>query len=91
MSSRIRGAILRSSEQFVNDMPVNVRQPALDAVVIERQPLVVDAEQVQNRGVEIVVRHRVRADRSAKVVGRAVGEAGLETGTAIQTLKAFWL
>ena len=50
----------RSGYQFVNDVPVNVRQPPLDAVVIEGQPLVVDAEQMQNRGMEIVHRDGAR-------------------------------
>ena len=35
-------------------MPVDVGQPAVDAVVAERQPFVVDAQQVQDRGVQVV-------------------------------------
>ena len=35
-------------------LPVHVGQPALDAVVVVGQPLVVQAQQVQDRGVEVV-------------------------------------
>jgi len=38
-------------------MAVHVRQASLDAVVIEREPFVIDAEQVQDRGVEVVPGH----------------------------------
>ena len=70
-------AVRRSSR---DDVPVNVRQPPLDAVVIERQSLVVDAQQVQDRGVEIV--HRTGSSwPTAKFVGLAVGKPGLETGS----------
>ena len=38
----------------MNDFAMHVRQPSLDAVVVVRQPCVVDAEEVQDRGVEVV-------------------------------------
>ena len=59
-------------------MPVDVRQAPLDAVVVERQPLVVDAQQVQDGGVEVVGRHRVDDRGIADGVGGPVGEALLE-------------
>ena len=37
-----------------DDVPVDVGQPAVDAVVADGQPLVVDAQQVQDRGVQVV-------------------------------------
>ena len=59
-------------------MPVHVGQAALDAVVVEGQPLVVDAEQVQRGGVQVVaVAWGVRR-LEAEVVARAVGDAALE-------------
>ena len=46
-----------SSRQHLADhVPFDVGQPALDAVVLEGQSLVVEAEQVQDRGVEVVER-----------------------------------
>ena len=55
-----------SSQRFGHDVSVHVRQATLDAVVVERQPFVVDAEQVQDGRVEVVPRdrplHRLPAD-----------------------------
>src|SRR5207253_699180 len=38
----------RSRQHLVDDVPMYVRQAALDAVVVVRQPLVIEAEQVQH-------------------------------------------
>src|SRR5881396_1108550 len=38
----------------VDDVAVDVRQAAVDAVVADRQLFVVDAQQVQQRGVQVV-------------------------------------
>ena len=43
-----------SRQNAAHDLAADVGQAAVDAVVVERQPLVVDAEQVQHRGVEVV-------------------------------------
>src|SRR5438445_11845486 len=50
-----------SGQNAVHHLTVHVRQPALDTVVVVRQPLVVQAEQVKNGRVEIVNGHRVLA------------------------------
>ena len=57
---------------------MDVRQASLYAVVVERQPLVVDAQQVQDSGVEVVGRHRVDDRVIADGVGGPVGEALLQ-------------
>ena len=44
-------------------MAVDVGQPAVDAVVAEGQPGVVDAQQVQDRGVQVVAVGRLDAAR----------------------------
>src|SRR5262249_12667424 len=54
---------------------MHVGQPALDAVVVERQALVIDAEQVQDGGVKIVNIDRILRGLPAYVVGRSVGDA----------------
>ena len=63
-------------QQFANHPAVNVGQAAVDAVVAEREPLVIDAQQVQHRGVQVVevdlVLHRI----IAVIVGGAVPVAG---------------
>jgi hypothetical protein len=38
----------------VNDLPVNVRQPKVSAAVPICEPLMIEAEQIQDCGVEIV-------------------------------------
>ena len=62
-----------SGQDLVNDLAVDVGQPAVDAVVAERQPLVVDAEQVQDRGVEVVAVGRVLGGLVRPFVAGAVG------------------
>ena len=61
----------------VDDLPVDVRQPEVPALVREGQPRVVDAEQVQHRRVQVVDVHRVLDDVEGEVVGLAVGRARL--------------
>ena len=48
-----------SGENLLNHPPMNVGQPALDAIVIKIQALVIETQQVQNGGVKIVPAHRV--------------------------------
>ena len=50
----LRASNGQSGENGVNDVAVHVGQPAVDAVVAEGQLLVVDAQQVQDRGVQVV-------------------------------------
>src|SRR5580658_5864331 len=55
--STSRQSLLRplySRDEFRDDMAMHVGQAAVDAVVAERQPRVVEAEQVQNGGVDVV-------------------------------------
>jgi len=57
---------------------VHVRQPALDAVVVDRELRVVDAEQAQRRRVEVVALGRILRRLEAELVARAVGRASLD-------------
>ena len=57
---------------------MHVGQPAVDAVVAEGQLLVVDAEQVQHRGVHVVAVGRVLGGLVRPLVARAVGDAALD-------------
>ena len=49
----------------MDHVPVHVGQPAVDAVVADGQLRVVDAEQVQDRGVDVVDLGRVACGRAA--------------------------
>ena len=61
----------------MDHVAVHVGQPAFDAVVVVAQPLVIEAQQVQDRGVEVVDRADVLDRLVAELVGRAVAEAAL--------------
>ena len=56
-------------------MPIHDRQPFVAAVVREGQLLVIEAQQVQDRGVDVVDVGLVLDGVQADLVGRAVGDA----------------
>ena len=58
-------------------MTVNVGETALDAVVVEGEALVVEAKEVEDRGVEIVRGEDVFASLEAKLIGGPVAYAAL--------------
>ena len=64
--------ILSLGQNLVDNFAVNVGQPAVDAVVAKGQPLMVDAQQVQNRGVQIVAVGAAFGGLIAKLVALAV-------------------
>ena len=57
---------------------MDIGQAALNAVMVEGQPGVIESEQVQDGGVEIVRRNGVFADVVADFVGRPVAQAFLQ-------------
>ncbi len=57
---------------------MHVGQPEVAALELERELRVVDAQAVQDRGVQVVDVDRVFRDVVAEVVGLAVGDAGLD-------------
>src|SRR5438067_171906 len=62
----------------LDNFPVDVGQPPLDAVVVERQLLVVQPEQVQDRRVQVVDRRHVIDRLVAELVRRPVTERPLD-------------
>ena len=62
------GCIGKSGQYVSEYVAVDVRQAALDAVVVVREPVVPDAEQVQRGGVEIVPGDRLVDDLPADVI-----------------------
>src|ERR1051325_1391223 len=48
--------IRQSRQNLLDYMPMHIRQPPFDAVVVEAEPLMIQAKQVQNRGVQIIDR-----------------------------------
>ena len=54
---------LFSRQDFVDHVAVNVGQSSLGAVVVEAEPRVIEPQQVQDRGVEVVDRRRFSTAR----------------------------
>ncbi len=77
--SLLRAAAL-SGQNFVDHVSVHVGQAAIGAVEAESQPRVVDAHQVQNRGVEIVAPRRLPRF-PGPFVALAVGDSRLDSRT----------
>src|SRR5262245_1934915 len=72
------------AQQLPNHMPMHVRQPSVDPIMPDRELQVIDAEQVEEGGVEVVDVGGVIAVGGfvAEVVGGAEGEAGLDAAAA---------
>src|SRR5262245_43304758 len=61
----------RSGQHFPDDASVDVGEAEVAALKLEGQPLVVDAEEVQDRGLEVVDVNGILGN----VVGEVVGDA----------------
>ncbi len=73
-----RAPDIRSGQQRLHDVSVNVGQPVVAAFVAVGELFVIDAHQVQQRGVEVMHMHGIAHDVVAKLVGLAVDEPALE-------------
>src|SRR4051794_7926265 len=68
----------RSRQDVSDDLAVDVGQAEVAARVAEGQLLVVEAEQVQDRGMEVVHAHQGLHGLEPEVIGRAVDRAALD-------------
>ena len=80
-----------SGDQVVDDAAVDVGQAEVAAGVAVGELRVVEAEQVQDGGVQVVDVDRVLDGLEAEFVGRAVGWPPLTPPPASQTVKPQWL
>ena len=64
-------------QQVVDDLPVHIGQPEIAAGVAVGQLLVIDAQDVQQRGVQVVDGDAVFDGAEAEFVGCAVGRCRL--------------
>ena len=71
----------RLRQNVRHHVSVDIGQAIIAAGVAVGEFLVIDAEQVQNRGVKIVHVHFVLRHRRADLVGAAVGDATLHSAT----------
>ncbi len=66
-------------QYFVDDLAMDIGQAEIAALMSECQPLVIDAQAVQNRGVKVVDVNRVLLHVVAEVVCFAEHDTGLDT------------
>src|SRR5438552_7522132 len=71
----------RSAQDSLNDLTMDIRQTPANAIVIVGQLLVIEAQQMQRRGMEIIRSHGILGRQAANVVGRSIGETRFETGS----------
>src|SRR5262249_22124930 len=69
--------LVRSGDQFLDDMAVNVGEAEVAASIAIRQLLVIETEQVENRRVQVVDVDLVPHRSEAELVGGAVDVAAL--------------
>src|SRR3989442_14913676 len=70
---------------------MHVGQAVMPPLILERQSRVVDAEQVQDRGVKIVHVNRVCSDVVGEIVGLAEGKSGLYAGAGEPDGETAWM
>ena len=70
--------MVRSGQDVLDHLAVHVGQPVVPALELVGQPRVIDAQAMEDRGVQVVDVDRVAGDVVAEVVGLAVGDAGLD-------------
>src|SRR5437899_12783720 len=72
---------MRLGHHFLDHAACHVREPEIAPRVAESQSRMVDAEQVQDGGMEVVEVHGVGNDLNAVVVGPAIRSAAFDAGT----------
>ena len=88
-ASRLGGRIDDSRINLAHDMAFDIGQPEIAACVAIRQTFVVEAQQVQDRGVQVVNVDLVLRSVVAVVVGRAVAEAAFHAAAGQPHREAF--
>src|SRR4051794_28213960 len=68
------------NQNLPNNVAVHVGQTVVAALIFERQARVIDAQQMEDGGVQVVHMHGVGGDVVGEVIGLAEGEAGLDAG-----------
>ncbi len=77
----LRGCLRGLSQNVLHHFAMDIRQPEMPALELVSQALVVDAQAVQQRRLQIVDMHRVLHDVVAIVVGLAQADAGLDAAS----------
>ena len=77
-STRAREHGPHSGEDLAGDAAADVGEPKVAAAVAVGQPFVIQAHEVQDRGVQVVNMHAIFDRLHAQFVGRTVNEASLD-------------
>src|SRR5438552_1024732 len=70
---------------------MDISQPALDPIMVVAQPLMIDPQQVQNGGVQIVDRRDVLDRLVAKLIGGTVAKTLLHSGASEPDGETVWI
>src|SRR5262249_40437536 len=71
---------LASTQYLPNHVPMHIREPTVGAVVAKRQSFMINAQEVQDGGVQVVTIEG-QVGTPAPIVARAVRGASLDAGT----------
>ena len=63
-TARVDGSRHRSPEHFADDPAMHVGEPPVDAIMAEGEPLVIDAQEVEDRGVEVIAVEQYLTEKS---------------------------
>ena len=69
------------AQDLVQDLAMHVGQTPLDAVVIEAQSLVIETEQMENRGMQVMPRNRTLDRFPAEFIGGSECHSRFEPGS----------
>ena len=70
-----------SCEDFIDHMPVHVGKPTLEAVMEDGEAFVIQPQEVEHGGVEVVERVDIFDGLESEFIGGAMADAGLDTGS----------
>lgn len=68
-------------QNALNEIARDVRQPVVAACVAVRELFVIDAQQVQDCGLEIVDMDWILGNVEAKIIGRSMSVTGFDAAT----------
>jgi len=67
-----------SANDVLDHMSMHIRQPTLNAIVVEAQFFVIKAKQMQRGSVQVIAVGGVLGGFEAQVIGAAIGSAALD-------------
>ena len=82
------GFKMLSGDDLINEMTFDISQSKTSTLVFKGKTLVVNSEQMQNRGMQIMNMHRVFRDIVAVLVGPTVAESRLNSTSSHPNRKA---